>query len=219
MNLSRPLAVPDWQRNAGKRLGICLAIAFVIVAAGLNFLRLPAAVDPLPLRELVVELFEREVAKPKGEPDRLPAVEPTVESPPVLAPDSPVPEPSAPTDWQALKDAAVTRVLQESARTVSLHPQLDEKRRLAAVKYRPSRAPAKKEIWDNVEKDQFGRTLLWHENCYRVLDDPSAVNREIFETFTQYMVFCIGGEEWLIEFEQIDERYDYLAELNPSLSR
>ena len=110
-------------------------------------------------------------------------------------------------------------MLEEDARTYSLNPQLDEKRRAAAVRFRPSRAPEKKEIWDNVEKDQFGRTLLWHENCYRVLDDPSAVNRDIYEMFTQYMVFCINAKEWPIEFDRIDERYAYLAELDQSPSR
>lgn len=41
----------------------------------------------------------------------------------------------------------------------------------------------------------LGGTLLSTGECHRVLDDPSAVNRYVFRTFQQYMVFCIEGRK------------------------
>jgi len=35
------------------------------------------------------------------------------------------------------------------------------------------------------------RNIGWHDECYRVLDDPSVVNRYAFESFDQYLEYCV----------------------------
>ena len=83
----------------------------------------------------------------------------------------------------------------------------------AAVKYAP--VPPPKRIWDNVEKDIYGRTILRSGNCYRVLDDPRATNRWAFETFEQFMVYCdpvAKGPKKLPWVETIREMYGMDAE-------
>jgi hypothetical protein len=73
----------------------------------------------------------------------------------------------------------------------TVNPVFDEKRRQASIKFRPSVAAARRGPWDDVEKDQIGRTILnLGGGCFQVLDDPSAVYREIFETYTQFVVQC-----------------------------
>lgn len=39
--------------------------------------------------------------------------------------------------------------------------------------------------------DSTGRMLIWHEECARVMDDPSVVNRYAFESLQQYLEYCI----------------------------
>ena len=124
---------------------------------------------------------DRKIAEPLPEPQ--PQAEPEQES---VAED--VDDPW--TDWQAIGEEVVKEIVESEAKTISVNPVFDEKRAVAAVKFRPSEAPEKKEIWDNVEKDYLGRTILVSGDCYRVIDDPSAVYRDIFENFTQYMTFC-----------------------------
>ena len=73
--------------------------------------------------------------------------------------------------------------------------------------------------WDNVERDQLGRTILrlGDGNCFVILDDPSAVNRWAFEMYQRNMVYCdffFGGTQgkdlrWV---EIIRERYPYLRD-------
>jgi hypothetical protein len=36
-----------------------------------------------------------------------------------------------------------------------------------------------------------GRMLIWHEECARVMDDPSVVNRYAFESLQQYLEYCM----------------------------
>lgn len=42
-----------------------------------------------------------------------------------------------------------------------------------------------------VRPDTSGRILIWHEECARVMDDPSVVNRYAFESLQQYLEYCI----------------------------
>jgi hypothetical protein len=86
---------------------------------------------------------------------------------------------------------------------------------LGLVKFAPSRAPQKRPIWENVERDQLGRRILVSGDCYRVVDDPSAVNNEIFRMFQQYMVYCSkqgSSPQELPWVEAIRDRYDYLTQ-------
>ena len=202
----------DWQAASARRLNISMVVATLLVATLLSVLRFPTFDLLSPLMEIVVNIVnvdtpEADVASvPESVSDPVPqTVEPTVEPEPVLQriekPSSPTAESPAesqitPTavaqlsvDWETEKAQAVQDAVDEMERTVSVNPNFDQLRKEAAIKFRASRAPVKKEIWDNVEKDQIGRTILRHGDFYRVLDDPSLSNRDAFETFEQYMVF------------------------------
>ncbi len=36
-----------------------------------------------------------------------------------------------------------------------------------------------------------GHILLLHDDCHRVLDDPSSINRYSFKTYHQYVNYCV----------------------------
>jgi hypothetical protein len=119
-------------------------------------------------------------------------------------------------DWWEFGTEIVQEFIANLPKAFTVNPVFDEKRRLAAIKFRPSNAPVRHEPWDDVEKDQIGRSILkLGNNCFQVLEDPSAVNREIFETYTQYVVQCTlrfgkrKGQElpWVRE---IRAKYPYL---------
>ena len=207
-----------------------MLIAAILVAGALSMLRYPVAEISLNLVDLLVHIVDvepdqpeqvAEITPPEPIPESLPPpeiVEPLSEPEPGAEPEQEnvaedVDDPEPWTDWQAIGEEVVKEVVASKAKTISVNPVFDEKRAVAAVKFRPSRAPGKKHIWDNVEKDYLGRTLLWHGDCYRVLDDPSAVYRDVFENFTQYMTTCLlaskKGRElpWVAE---VREQHAYL---------
>ena len=219
-----------WQGSPHRRLIYCMLIAAIFVAGALSMLRNPFADAPLNLVNLLVQIVDDEPEQPEQVADTTPPepipeslpppeiVEPLSEPEPDAAPEQQnvaedVDEPEPWTDWQAIGEEVVKEVIASDAKTISVNPVFDEKRAVAAVKFRPSESPEKKHIWDNVEKDYLGRTILVHGDCYRVIDDPSAVYRDIFENFTQYMTFCIvpnaGGVElpWVAE---VREQHAYL---------
>ena len=121
-------------------------------------------------------------------------------------------------NWRDFGSKIVREFIANLPKVFTVNPLFDEKRRLAAIKFRPSNAPLKREPWDDVEKDQIGRSILsLGDSCFQVLEDPSAVNRDIFETYTQYAVYCTlsfskkKGVElpWVSE---IRAKYPYLRE-------
>ena len=206
-----------------------MLLSAAVLLFAISWLRLPIPSESPPLTQFVVDLVRTVKDVPFTTPIEIP-VELPVESPEStsetvetsLPTQSVINEVSeagteeeianqTKTDWQAESIAAVQDVLDENARTYSVNPNFDEKRRQAAKTYRPSEAPIKKEIWDNVEKDYLGRTIWRKGGCYKILDNPSAVYRDVFETFERYMTYCDGSnEEYLIEFDEIPGRYDYL---------
>lgn len=95
-----------------------------------------------------------------------------------------------PNDWVEQSAEAVHNAVDEMEKTYSVNPGFDEVRAGAAIRFRPSEAPVEREIWENVEKDELGRTLLRKGDCFRVLDDPSAVNQWVFDNFDQYITYC-----------------------------
>jgi len=202
-----------------------MLFAAAVLLFAISWLRLPSPSESPPLTQLIVDLVRavREtpitipVETPIEIPEKtfetveipLPTQNITNETPDVNVEEEVVIQPM--TDWQARSLAAVKDVLDENAKTYSINPNLDERRRQAAKTYRPSEAPVKKEVWDNVEKDYLGRTIRRNGGCYKILDNPSAVYRWVFDTFERYMTYCDGsGEEYLIEFDDIPDRYDYL---------
>lgn len=155
-------------------------------------------------------------------PEELPVVEeaPVDPAPPqAAAGERSIPPPAAAEqsqiDWQASLESASAKTVQEHAETVSLHPEFDELRRIAATKYAEPRTGKPPPIWENVEDDIYGRTILRSGNCYGVLDDRNVGNRYAFETFEQHLVFCEWTRAPPQEFpwiEAIVARYAYLRE-------
>lgn len=232
---SRSIELPDWQVAPVRRLRISLLVAATMVAALLSVIRLPELPLADPLIELIVELARPMQATVEDLPmqEEVPvapaahevAVEDTSlpagsdielrdqvrESTSESSASASTAEPSF--DWEAAKSNAVQAAVDDMEETVNVNPEFERRRAAAALKFRASAAPVKKEIWENVEKDELGRTLLRKGDCYRVLDDPSAVNRWAFENFGQYITYCanrryVGKDlEWV---KDIHQQFAYL---------
>ena len=185
---------PRWSRRPGRRLALNLFPASLIVAGVLMLLRLPVIEQTQPLAELFVRILISDIE----EAVESPFVDETPDEP--LQPMTATSEPPAtvpvmtesrePTDWYAQIPDAAKALLDSLPRAYSVNPNFDEKRRIAAEQFRPSRAPVDRPIWENVEKDTMGRTLLVSGDCYRVIDDPNVGNRDAFLEFGQYMTSC-----------------------------
>ncbi|HEX6260704.1 MAG TPA: hypothetical protein VFZ51_08615 [Woeseiaceae bacterium] len=120
-------------------------------------------------------------------------------------------------DWQASLERASAEIIRRHSVVQSLHPEFDELRRNAEERYSEPRTGKPPPIWENVERDIYGRTLLQLGNgCYRVLDDTNVGNRYAFETFERHVVLCnLLAKAPRQEFpwvETIVERYAYLRE-------
>jgi len=234
--------LPLWSAGAEQRLWLSMLLATVVLLTALNLLQLPGSTEFPQLSRVVVELVssarDEILETPTAAPVETPQLDaPAQESEYVDAPaqeseyvDAPQPMDDVPhetsgsaveeafvtdsaIDWQAASLAAVQNVLDERAQTFSINPNFDKKRKTASETFRPSEAPIRKEIWDNVEKDYLGRTIWRNGGCYKILDNPSAVNRWVYETFERYMTYCDGSnEEYLIEFDEIPDRYQYLED-------
>lgn len=188
---------PDWSRRPGRRLAMNLLPATLIVAGVLSVLQLPVAEQARPLTELFVRILVHEVEEVVEAPfvEQAPVAERVADEP---APETaatvpPIPvttESRTPTDWYAQIPEAAAAVVESQAAPVSANPNFDEKRRRAAEQFRPSEAPVEKPIWENVERDTLGRTVLVSGDCYRVINDPNVGSREAFLTFGQYIAMC-----------------------------
>jgi hypothetical protein len=109
---------------------------------------------------------------------------------PAVSEATPAVEIGQSVDWEAEMIIAVRNAVDQMENPFTVNPNFEARRREAAIKFRPSEAPIKKEIWDYVEKDQAGRTVLRFGNFYQVLDDPRLFNRDAFLTFERHMVFA-----------------------------
>ena len=207
-----------------------MVLAATMLAGILSLVRLPSPGQFFPLLELVVEITRNEAdARPEPVPEvrpetlpaeptpqplqEQPAAEPLTETAAIES----LPTPHPPIDWETLRDEAVQAAIDEAEKIYSVNPVFDRARREAAVRFRASVAPDQTFIWDNIEKDQLGRTILRDGSCFKVLDDPSVANRYAFETFDQYMVYCEfsfaqkkgRNLPWV---EEIRQRYPYLRD-------
>ena len=218
--MHRELAThPAWQRNARARLLASTTFAAILLATFVAFARFPDdGTAPIGLEVFLVP--EAEPVAPLPEPlQPIEIPEPVVREDPLSIP---VPHPAeepveelqrAPTDWYAqMPDVAATVVASQNE-VHSVNPMFDAKRREAAVKFAPSRAPVDRPIWDNVEIDQTGRRILVSGDCHRVLDEPSAARYELYETFFQYFAYCSPYKRPPKELPWVDEirqQYAYL---------
>ena len=226
-----------------RRLAYCLAISTLTVAAVLAVLDWPARDDAEAMPAALELLLTPEKVRPRPEPvedpqtdDRTPdepaeqsaetpVDEPQAEDPPAelgeIATVESGDEPDREIDWQASLERASAETVETHSTPDSLHPAFDELRRVAAVKYAPPRTGKPPPIWENVEKDIYGRTLLRHGDCFRVLDDMNVGNRYAFETFERHVVFCEWRGEGRQKFpwvETIVARHAYLREPDGGLA-
>lgn len=212
---------PDWQAGAARRLNVSMFVATLTVIGILSVVRFPTIDLFFPLMEIVVDIVSvdepaKEVLPPAQTTTE--AVSQTIEPIPRTAEPAaepapleqvaeevppPVAEPAAESqsipdvvaelsvDWEFEKAQAVKDAIDALERVVSVNPNFDELRRAAAIKFRASRAPVRKQPWDYVEKDQAGRTVLRYGNFYQVLDDPRLFNRDVFLTFQRHMTYAM----------------------------
>lgn len=185
---------PDWSRRPGRRLALNFLPSTLIILAALMMLRLPVAEQSLPLTELVVRILiteAEEIVTPPPAEESIPEPVPEAPGTDADAVAEPVPEDARPAvDWFAQIPEAARASIDQLPREYSLNPGMDERRRRAAAQFAPSRAPVKRPVWENVEKDTMGRTLLRSGDCLRVIDDPNVGSRDAFLTFGQFMTTC-----------------------------
>ena len=189
---------PDWSRRPGRRLALNFLPATLVVVGVLMVLRLPVVEQSLPAAELFVRILVDDVEQVVESPFVEEVAESQIAEPlPVddmLA--EPLPSAADPgasadrTDWYAEIPDAVAAYQDSLPREYSINPGMDARREAAAERFYPSRAPGQQPIWENVEKDTLGRTILVSGDCHRVLDDPNVGSRDAFLTFGQYFVYC-----------------------------
>lgn len=203
-------ARPHWQGRPGRRLAWSLLPATLIVAGALTLvprfdhfrppaqltvqLGTPETHEPYP----AVPTARQDEPPPQEEPAAVDIGAVTVAEP---APAKPGPAP----DWYALLPDAAEAVLDAAGNTVAVNPGFEARRRQAAGQFRPSMAPRERPVWEQVEKDNMGRTLLVSDDCYRVIDDPGVGNRDAFLTFGQYMTSCSRADSAPRELAFVDE--------------
>lgn len=124
---------------------------------------------------------------------------------------------AAPVDWYAELERVAKEIGERTAREPgSMHPEFDELRRIAKLRYGPPRTNPPPPTWE-VEKDLYGRTLLKKGNFFRVLDDMRLFNQEAFRVFERHMIFVsipLGRAKpsnlpWV---DTIRARYEYMRE-------
>ncbi|MGH8166650.1 MAG: hypothetical protein ACREQ1_05390, partial [Woeseiaceae bacterium] len=165
----------SWDRDH-RRLGYCLAISAIVIFAGLATLRLPMHLELRRQLPVVLDVRPRESATPTEKQ----AVPPAAAVPSSVPEQRTAPAPSTaeeadpgqtparepPIDWQGSLERASADVIERSAKTASLHPEFDERRRIAAVRYAEPKTGKPPPIWEHVEQDPYGRTVLRLGNCY-----------------------------------------------------
>jgi len=186
---------PVWSRHPGRRLALNFLPASLIIMSVLMALRLPVIEQTQPLAELFVRILVNDIEivaeSPFVEESPDEPVRPTGAASMPPPPATPVTtEPRNPVDWSVQIPDAARTLLDGLPKEYSVNPDFDEKRRVAAEQFAPSQAPVERPIWENVEKDTMGRTVLVSGDCYRVINDPNVGSREAFLTFGQYITQC-----------------------------
>lgn len=224
---------PVWQQQVRRRLAVCMGLAVLLLTTvfmSVKFSPLPVLQDTRIELQLVADI-EPPAAEPAEPAEAADLVEPAA----VAEPDEPVEtveqlestelvevfEPAGPqvTDWYAAMERAVLETVAAAHHVDSMHVAFDEKRRLAAINFRASRAPVKKPIWENVEIDQMGRKILVSGDCYRVLEDWRVTYWDIHRDLGQYITYCNANFEAVIDVAWVEDIRDGYAYLHASLSQ
>ncbi len=223
MQLQTLLATPHWNDGREQRLFVSMLLATFIVAGVLSVIRVPAMPVWSPVVELLVRIVQEQPAAETAAPQTLPpmatsrpdAGERVVEPRPTTGREA-LEERQPETDWAAAGDQAVQEYLDSQIETYGyFNPDLADKRRRLAERYQPRTQAAPQPIWENIEIDTLGRSVLRSGNCFKVLDDPNVGSREAFEAYGQYMVQCTyqrrypGDLPWVADIRQ---RYEYLRD-------
>ncbi len=218
---------PDWRSGRRRRLFLSMLISTVLVSAVLSLFRLPDIPRTSPLLRLLVDIVrvQQEPEQPPPTPADDPA-EPPVTAPdpapdeqrPAQPPDAPLPDKDAQTgeprpDLEAAREAAIEAYLDRLENPPSVNPNVDRLKREFAGRYQPPTQDRPGPVWENVERDSLGRSVLRFGNCWRILDDPNVGSQEAFRTYGQHSIMCdfFGrGPRELPWVEDIRERYPYL---------
>jgi hypothetical protein len=116
-------------------------------------------------------------------------------------------------DWYAELERVSAEIAAQAAEPNSVNPHFEELRRVARLRYGKPQNDPPRPIWENVETDYLGRTILRDGDCFRIIDDPAVGNRYVFENFQQYMVYCTyqpSKPRDLPWVKEIQSRYGYL---------
>jgi hypothetical protein len=224
-----------------RRLIYCTIASAVAILGFIVLFDWPAGRPDSMSRDMIELTLPRDRPEPQPATDR--PAEQAADEPPVVDEETAVPEPPQPAtvvqqeerppafagsqhdapaeqpeiDWQASLERASAEIIRRYSEVASLHPEFEELRRIARQRYAEPRTGKPPPIWENVEQDIYGRTLLQLGNgCYKVLDDSNVGNRYAFETFERHMLFCnVLAQAPPQQFpwvETIVERYAYLRE-------
>ncbi len=222
MQLQTPQATPSWNEGAEHRLFASMLLATLFVAGALSLIRFPDVPTWSPVVDLLVRIVQESpaAADAEAEPEPLPAPRSearagTAVQPPTTLGGDALQE-TRTTDWDALHERVVQEYLDREVESYGyFNPDLAEKRSRLAERYQPGTHEKRKPIWENVELDALGRTVLRNGNCTKVLDDPNVGSRETFEQFGQYIVQCTYQGRYPRELpwvEDIRQRYEYLRD-------
>ena len=223
MQLQALLATPHWNDGREQRLFVSMLLATFIVAGVLSVIRVPVMPVWSPVVELLVRIVQEQPAAETATPQTLP---PTATSPPDARDRVVEPRPTTgrealeerqpETDWDAAGDRAVQEYLDSQIETYGyFNPDLADKRRRLAERYQPRTQAAPQPIWENIEKDTLGRSVLRSGDCFKVLDDPNVGSHDAFEAFGQFMLQCTYQRRYprnLPWVADIVQRYEYLRD-------
>jgi hypothetical protein len=219
---------PEWRpTRSNKPLAVSLLLSTAIIALILSVIQVPrwdllTGANSVTMELEIIDRTNQNIPASKPLPAQVAEEftdEQSIDEPPVdssadnARSDESVPDVSV--EWYSVLDVVVDNISSETSKPPSLSPGLDELRQVAKIRYAPVADFGPKPVWDNVEKDQMGRTILRFGDCYRVLEDWRVTNRWAQENFGQYFVYCESHEKIPKELPfvaQIVERYDYLRE-------
>lgn len=213
-----------------RRLAVSILISAFVVSGGLSLLRFSLEImDPIPASGI----FEVTVIEQQDPVEERPAIEPieeideerqteaiaeivTEQSPEqdsTVAESQGEEESKETPQWYQVLESVASHSDLLTGHPRSMSAKFDELRRVAVIRYSKPDARFKKPVWENVEKDTMGRTILRAGDCYRVLEDPRVTQIWFQENFGQYLVFCETTGKPPVELafvQDIQARYDYL---------
>jgi len=211
----------SWNEGGEQRLLVSMLLATVLVAGVLSQLKLPDVPAWSPVLELAVRIISEQPVEPAEEelaptvPATLPAETASeVEEPAPTAGQQATEAGAVDNDWDSASERAIENYLDSQLEDYGyVNGDLAEKRRRLSGRYQPGTHEQPRPIWENIEKDTLGRSVLRSGDCFKVLDDPNVGNRYTFETFDQHIIQCAYIRRPPRNLPWVDDirgRYEYL---------